>query len=187
MPHFEITPDDLMGQLTDTFGGLPDVQPRQQALKRPKHEIEPASRDSSDQLPKMVQLLATLTLGHESQLQALAVQDTYILFLQPGTSSIIPAIQQTTVAWKQEVDQKTATQSLRLKLVTMISQALLDRMLKVAQASTTMDIWQEAIRHNLITEAGAWNYLSWNPQTKQVQVMQKPPISMTSKPSGRAG
>ena len=99
----------------------------------------------------MVQLLATLTLGHESQLQALAVQDTYILFLQPGTSSIIPAIQQTTVAWKQEVDQKTATQSLRLKLVTMISQALLDRMLKVAQASTTMDIW-EAIRHNPVLE-----------------------------------
>ena len=78
------------------------------------------------------------------------------------------------------MDQKTATQSLRLKLMTMISHALLDRMLKVAQASTTMEIWQEAIRHNLITEAGAWNYLSWNQQTKQVQVTQKTLISMTS-------
>ena len=44
------------------------------------------------------------------------------------------------MAWKQEVEQKTATQSLRLKLVTM----------------------------------------TWNQQTKQVQVTQKTPISMTS-------
>ena len=120
----------------------------------------------------MVQLLATLALRHESQLQALAVQDTFILFLQPRTSSIIPVIQQTTLAWKQEVEQKTATQSLRHKLVTMISQTLLDRMLKVTQATTTMDIWQEAIRHSLI-ETG-------NQQTKQVQVMQKQAISITS-------
>ena len=77
----------------DTFGSLLDGS-RPQSLKRPKHENDAASRDTPDQLPGMVQLLATLALRHESQLQAIAVQDTFILFLQPGASGIIPLINQ---------------------------------------------------------------------------------------------
>lgn len=62
----------------------------------------------------------------------------------------------------------------------MITQTLLDRMLKVAQSQPSMEIWQEALRHQLITESGCWNYLSWNQKDRQVQVMNKSPISITS-------
>ena len=109
-----------------------------------------------------------------------AIQDTFILFLQPGQSSILPLIHQATQQWKQEVEQKQAMMSLRLKLITTISQTLLDRMLKVAQAQPTMEIWQEALKHQLITESGGWNYLTWSQKDRQLQVMKKPAISMTS-------
>ena len=83
MPQLDLSVDDLMGQISDTFGGLIESRPVQ-PLKRPKHELERESNDSYDQLPRVVQLLTTLVLRHESQLQALAAQDTFILFFQPG-------------------------------------------------------------------------------------------------------
>ena len=152
MPHFEISADDMMGQLSDTFGNLIDGS-KPQSLKRPKHEQDGGSRDTSDQHPNLIQMLASLDLRHESQLQAIAIQDTFILFLQPGQSSLIPLIQQSTRQWKPDVEKKQATMSLRLKLITMITQSLLGRMLKVAQAQPTMEIWREALKHQLITES----------------------------------
>ena len=88
----------------------------------------------------MMQMLAQLALRHESQLQALATQDTFMLFLQPGTASMIPTLVQTTKTWKQSLDQQKVTQSLRQLLVTTLSQHLLERMLKVAQSAPTSDI-----------------------------------------------
>ena len=42
-------------------------------------------------------------------------------------------------------------------------------MLKVAQAQPTMEIWQEALEHQLITESGSWNYLTWNQKERQLK------------------
>ena len=104
----------------------------------------------------MVQLLTTLVLRHESQLQTLAVQDTFVLFFQPGTASILPQIQQATQQWKQAREKRETTQSLRLCLVMLIAQTLLDRMLKIAQAPTTSEIWQEAVKHMMHDPYRAW-------------------------------
>ena len=93
-----------------------------QSLKRPKRETDTASRDTSDQLPKMVQVLATLALRRESQLQAIAVQDTFILFLQPGTSSIIESDH-------GHMETGSGAKEGHSVLITMITQTLLDRML----------------------------------------------------------
>ncbi|CAK9105377.1 unnamed protein product [Durusdinium trenchii] len=123
MPHFEISADDMMGQISDTFGNLIEGS-KPQSLKRPKHELDGGSRDTSDQQPNLIQMLASLALRHESQLQAIAIQDTFILSLQPGQSSLIPLIQQSTQQWKQDVEKKQATMSLQLKLITTITQTL---------------------------------------------------------------
>ena len=119
-------------------GSAIEEKPRQ-PLKRPKHEADMELPSTSDQLPKVVQLLATLALRHERQLQAMAVQDTFIIFLQPGSASIIPQIQQSTTQWKQAMERQETTQSLRLTLVMLLAQTLLDRMLKVAHAQKTPD------------------------------------------------
>lgn len=100
-----------MMQLDDTFGNFL-MEHRSPAAKRSRGHEE-GSSDTSNQLPKLMQLLAQLALRHESQLQALATQDTFILFLQPGTASMIPTLVQSTKNWKQSLDQQKATQSLR--------------------------------------------------------------------------
>ena len=179
MPQLDLSVDDLMGQISDTFGGLIESRPVQ-CLKRWKRELEREPSDTYDQLPRVVQLLTTLVLRHESQLQALAVQGTFILFFQPGTASILPQIQQATQQWKQATEKRETTQSLRLCLVMLIAQTLLDRMLKIAQAPTTSEIWQEAVKHMILTEHGGWNFLTWNAKEKRMQPTEKAPISMTS-------
>lgn len=148
MPHFEMTPDDLTGQLTDAFGTLLE-SPKPNALKRPKHETDTASKGTSDQLPKMMQALATREPAPGSGGAG---------YLHPlpstATSSILPCVQQCTSDWKREVEQQSANQSLRQKLITMITQTLLERTLKVAQSTPATEIWQEALRRQLITESG---------------------------------
>lgn len=132
---------DLAGGHDDAAGRhlweLPGGPPASSSQARGQDE---GSNDTSNQLPKMMQMLAQLALRHESQLQALATQDTFMLFLQPGTASMIPTLVQTTKTWKQSLDQQKVTQSLRQLLVTTLSQHLLERMLKVAQSAPTSDI-----------------------------------------------
>ena len=53
-------------------------------------------------------------------------------------------------------------------------------MLKVVQSTPTTEIWQEALRHQVITESGCWNYLAWNAKERKAQPMSKRPVSMTS-------
>eukprot|EP00913_Durusdinium_trenchii_P024717 g23200.t1 len=102
------------------------------------------------------------------------------MFLRPGTASILPQIQQATQQWKQQMEKHETTQSLRLCLVMLIAQTLLDRMLKIAQAATTSEIWQEAVKHMILTEHGGWNFLTWNAKEKRMQPTDRAPISMTS-------
>lgn len=112
-----------------------------------------------------------LSLPHECQLQAIAVQDTCILFLQPGTSSILPVITQATQTWKQNMEQKKATQSLRLTLITLIAPTLLDRMLKVTQSQWKFGKKLFVTSSLQKVDAGT---------DRQTQVMSKTSISMTS-------
>ena len=100
--------------------------------------------------------------------------------LSTGAASILPQIQQATQQWKQLMEKRETTQSLRLCLVMLIAQTLLDRMLKIAQASTTSEIWQEAVKPLILTEHGGWNFLTWNAKEKRMQPTDRTPISMTS-------
>ena len=198
MDYMEDT--DWMEQVQDAVGGLLARPP----LKRAKPEED--GEDRSDERPKgkgkgrgkgknknqdyhqpqtqqlaalqqTVGQLISLTLRHESQLQALASTDQFLLFLPAGPASLMPNILQQTQQWKEQQGKGTSTQPLRVVLGQLVIQEILDRFTKLQTKGNQDPLWQKAIQQLLITPEGLWPYLQWDPTQKKLQVLpNKTPI-----------
>ena len=198
MDYMEDT--DWMEQVQDAVGGLLARPP----LKRAKPEEDAEDRPDGHQKgkgrgkgkgknkhqdthqPQMQQLVAlqqtvgqliSLSLRHESQLQALASTDQFLLFLPAGPVSLMPNILQHTQQWKDQQTKGTTTQPLRVVLGQMVIQEILDRFTKLQSKDHQDPLWQKAIQQNLITPEGLWPFLQWDPTQKKLQVLpNKTPI-----------
>ena len=198
MDYMEDT--DWMEQVQDAVGGLLARPP----LKRAKPEEDAEDRPDGHQKgkgrgkgkgknkhqdthqPQMQQLVAlqqtvgqliSLSLRHESQLQALASTDQFLLFLPAGPVSLMPNILQHTQQWKDQQTKGTTTQPLRVVLGQMVIQEILDRFTKLQSKEHQDPLWQKAIQQNLITPEGLWPFLQWDPTQKKLQVLpNKTPI-----------
>ena len=121
--------------------------------------------------------LISLTLRHESQLQALASTDQFLLFLPAGPVSLMPNILQQTQQWKEQQTKGTSTQPLRVVLGQMVIQEILDRFTKLQAMGQQDPLWQKAIHQLIITPEGTWPFLQWDPTQKKLQVLpNKTPI-----------
>ena len=198
MDYMEDT--DWMEQVQDAVGGLLARPP----LKRAKPEEDAEDRPDGHQKgkgrgkgkgknkhqdthqPQMQQLVAlqqtvgqliSLSLRRESQLQALASTDQFLLFLPAGPVSLMPNILQHTQQWKDQQTKGTTTQPLRVVLGQMVIQEILDRFTKLQSKDHQDPLWQKAIQQNLITPEGLWPFLQWDPTQKKLQVLpNKTPI-----------
>jgi len=191
---------DWMEQVQDAVGGLLARPPLKRAKPEEDGEEPPGghqkgkgrgkgkgkNKPQDGHQPQHQQLAAlqqtmgqliSLTLRHESQLQALASTDQFLLFLPAGPVSLMPNILQQTQQWKEQQTKGTSTQPLRVVLGQMVIQEILDRFTKLQSKDHQDPLWQKAIQQNLITPEGLWPFLQWDPTQKKLQVLpNKTPI-----------
>ena len=122
--------------------------------------------------------LHSLSLRHESQLQAQASTDQFLWFFQMNPKGILPALLNRTASWKQEMEKSQTQKPLRVALFQQVCQTVLDRMLTFAKLSQTSPEWDQAIQGQLITAEGTWPFLQWCPESKSLKATPKPGISM---------
>ena len=117
-----------------------------------------------------------LVLRHESQLQAMAVEDQ-VIFLAGRSQRSFTHFDQGH-QWK-DLQQKKQTQSaLRNFLFQTVTRELLSRKEKVMKAQPQDEAWQGLLTAQLLTTQGAWNYMQWCPQQKKLIPMERSPIAM---------
>ena len=133
--HLQMNEDDMMGELSESWGNL--IQSKRRRL--PDEGPPPKGQGKGNQLTRA---LIQLAWRHESQLQALAMEDQYILFWQSDQRGILPQLVQATTKWKDLQQKGQTTMALRNHLMQTLTQELLVRFEKVMKAkSGIMDTW----------------------------------------------
>ena len=123
--------------------------------------------------------LVQLVLRHESQLQAQAMEDQLILFLQADQVGILHHLVQETSRWKEMIEKKATSTPLRQHLFQTLTQELMTRLEQLSKAKPTDPLWQKALDQHMITTEGHWQYLQYDPQQKKMIPTSKKPIAMT--------
>ena len=160
------TVDDLMEEMEESWGTLlPNSQKR---LKRPSPQQAPhqaAHQSSAEAQHPTSKALLALVLRHESQLQALAMDDQYIIFLQSDPRGALPGLYQATTQWNHLQQKGQTSKPLRTHLFESMAQEL-TRVEKVMAAKPQDDLWTGILSAQLITQQGAWNYVQYCPKQK---------------------
>ena len=127
-------------------------------------------------LNQVTRALVQMSLRHESQLQAQATEDQYILFLQAHQAGILQQLVQETGRWKEMAQKSANRTSLRQHLWLSVTQELLSRLTKLSQKKPQS--WLKAVELGQITDQGAWHYVQWDPTKKALTPTSKSPIPM---------
>ena len=169
-----LTEDDMMGELHESWGHLLNPpNAKRQRPNQPKAAGEPQAH-----LSAVSKALIQLALRHESQLQALAMDDQFILFFQSDQRGILPLLLKATESWKDLQQKKQLAQPLRCHLFQAMTQELLTRLEKVLKAKPQDELWKGLLTTNVLTDSGAWNYMTYCPQQKKMIPMDKKPLAM---------
>ena len=164
--------EDFMGELNESWGNL--LQQGNLNKRRRPTEQEPVDRPQQSVSRALIQL----ALRHESQLQAMAMEDQFILFLQSDQRGILPILIQATKQWQELQKQKKTQWALRNHLFQTVTQELLARLEKVMQTKAQDEAWQGLLTAKMINQTGAWRYMTWCPQKKALIPLDRPPITM---------
>lgn len=178
MGTYEITDDDMMGQMHDALGGIFTSSSRSSQKRGRPEELSQEAWEALERLQKAMSLLTALSLRHESQLQAQASTDQFLMFFQMNQQGILPSILNHTTSWKKEMEQNKAKKPLRVVLFQLVCQTVLDRMLATAKLSQSSQEWDQAVKSQLITSEGKWPYLQWCSDSKCLKQTNKPAIDM---------
>ena len=159
-----------MGQMQDTLGGLFNTTSRssfRRALSRCHRSLGEAPECSEP-----------VDGPHESQLQAQASTDQFLLFFQMNQQGVLPLIISQTTAWKREMGMNKAKKPLRVVLLQLVCQTVLDRMLTLAKVSQSSQEWEQAVKNQIVTQEGKCPFLQWCNESKCLKPTAKPAIDM---------
>lgn len=141
-------------------------------------ELQSENQETLERLQKAMSLLTALSLRHESQLQAQASTDQFLLFFQMNQRGILPALMTHTSTWKKDMEASKVNKPLRVVLFQLVCQTTLDKMLALAKVCQSSQEWEQAVKHQVITPEGKWPYLQWCSETKSFKQTTKPPLDM---------
>ena len=132
-------------------------------LRAAKRAWEP--RSAPTQVPaQQLQMMAKIIARHETALQLLEADRSWILFMEAGELGIIPQLMQTTATWKKSRTQGTCKCGLRQALMGALLMELVARLQKLGADAPAQQRLSKA--KLLSTEPLAWHYVKWN-QDKQ--------------------
>ena len=136
----------------------------------PPGRQQPPPQQAQSQLTRA---LLQMALRHESQLQAMATEDRFILFLQADKAGVLHLLLQETSKWKEAAQQRSTRTSLRQHLFMCLTQEMVTRLERVAQAQPTDPIWVRAIEQEWM-----WHFMQYDQQKKKLVATSQKPISM---------
>ena len=128
-----------------------------------------------------LQLLAQLAISHDRQLQQLAKQDSYVLFIGNNAQGALPMLATLAGEWKKQINstpEVAQKQTLRTYLFQGMVKELLQRATKLSKCSAEDTLWTTAIQKGTLKPDGSWPYQKWDPQTKRLVEAAKTPLTM---------
>ena len=146
--------------------------------KRQKREPPKRGRVTEDKDPSMrdaMRLMASLVLRREQDLQQVARQDTFLLFLVPSQEGCVPLLHQAHKEWS---DAKERTLTLRAHLVLQLLRELQRRLLKLMTGGDQCQIRAQLVKNGVLLEDHTWPFLQWDSRDKRL-VLNKTKQAMT--------
>ena len=126
-----------MGQTQDAFGGLFRTTSRPSQKRGRPEELSQEAVDTLERIQKTMGLLTALSLRHESQLQAQASTDQFLMFFQMNQQGISPMMISHTNAWKKDMELNKAKKPLTVILLQLICQNRPGQNADICQAFAT--------------------------------------------------
>lgn len=120
--------------------------------------------------------MGQLMLRHEQDLQSMAQQDTFILYLVPSQEGSVPLLQAAHRAWS---DQKERTTNLRTHLILTMLRELQRRLLKLMSGADNDPIKVALVKNGILLEDHTWPYMQWDMKEKRlIYNKTKTPVTM---------
>ena len=164
-------------------------------LKRPRAEVESSqgktigkgrSKNRSDSSTtssrhegdsELLMMLAKLSLRQEDILNQMALDRNFLLFLQVGKGSILPAMILASKEWHQQRQNTGVTYSLRQVNFLKVIEALIQRLAKLKFDSQDDPLVQALRQRSILIPEHAWNYLTWDSAAKCLRLTKQPPLT----------
>ena len=172
-----------------------DLLPTCQAhLKRPRTEVESSQgkaagkgrskyrSDSSttssrhERDSELLMMLAKLTLRQEDMLNQMALDRSFLLFLQAGKGSILPEMILAAKEWHHQRQNTGVTCSLRQVNFLKVVEILIQRLTKLKYDNQEDPLAQALRQKGILTSENAWNYLSWETAAKFLRSTKQQPL-----------
>ena len=175
---YHMTEDDFMGQLDDTVNGLLALNQSQQNKRRRGDGPSPPSQRRQVDPQGLTKALIQIALRHESQLQALAQTDQFVIFLQGGEKGAMPLLMKEAAAWKDMAQKQQTKGPLRQHLLHRMMQEALQRFDSLMKSNQEDEVWQGALRSQMINSDGSWPFLQYDAKMKQLKKTSQDGIPM---------
>ena len=78
--------------------------------------------------------------------------------------------------WKKDVELRNVSRPLKGVVWNHVIQILSDRFAKIAQATSSSELWKEAASSTMLTSGQAWPYLMWCPNRK-LKIIERTPTT----------
>ncbi|OLP94688.1 hypothetical protein AK812_SmicGene23285 [Symbiodinium microadriaticum] len=117
----------------------------------------------------VMEQMARMMLRHERQLQSLQQDQKLHLFLRPeAPASAVPLMVKVAQTWRKLMDEGKVRSSLRETMLRELIQELRNR---IQGFNARPEMKEKAMQMNWTDSQGAWNYLRWNPETQQEELV----------------
>lgn len=147
-------------------------QDRSKRSRGPGQSPKPWATSSGDS-NRAIQLLTSLMIRADRDLNLLHQQDRFILYMNKDHRGIQVRFLQEAQSWRTQAAQMQATMPLRQHLSTILMTELLDRATKLSKLSPTLDTVKNLQKQQVWLPCGSWPYLQWCHQKKAMQLSKK--------------
>ena len=184
--------DDSMSMDDMSFADLLDTC--QAHLKRPRIESESSqgkaagkgrskSRSNSSTTSskhegdtELLMMLAKLTLRQEDMLNQMALDRSFLLFLQAGRGSILLEMILAAKEWHHQRQNSGVTCSFRQVNFLKVIELLIQRLTKLKYDNPEDPLVQALRQKGILSAENAWHYLAWDNAAKCLRPTKQPPI-----------
>ena len=141
-----------------------------------EYKRSPDEERENKRLMGALRLIAQLVLHHDRQLQQVAKQDSFVLYIGNHAQGAMPMLTLLASEWKKQLTTTPASpppQTLRTYLFQGLVKELNQRVGKISKSGHEDTLWTTAIQN------GSWPYLKWNPDEKRMVEASKAPLTMS--------
>ena len=121
-------------------------------------------------------MLVKLTLRQEDMINQMALDRSFLLFLQAGRGSILPDMILAAKEWHHQRQNTGVICSLRQVNFLKVVENLIQRLTKLKYDSPDDPLVEALRQKGILTAENAWNYLSWDSAAKCLRPTKKAPL-----------